>query len=188
MTQQDFLQEIVRRLTDAGLPYMVTGSVASGRWGEIRATYDTDIVVAAEWLQMQEFIHGFGEEYYVSEDAARDAWRRRSMFNIIHSLSGHKVDIICRKDSEYAATAFERRRLEKVLGTKVSVCSPEDIILAKLQWGKMGESERQFRDALGVAKAQRGSLEFPYLKRWAEDLGVTDLLNRLLDDAGLAQR
>ena len=36
-----------------------------------------------------------------------------------------------------------------------------------------------------VAKAQRSRLDFVYLAHWAEDLGVADLLSRLLQDAGL---
>jgi predicted nucleotidyltransferase len=185
MNQADFLKEIVRHLDEAQMPYMVTGSLASGRYGEIRATYDTDIVVDAEWPQVLRFIQSFDDEYYVSEEAASDAFRRRSMFNIIHFRSGNKVDIIFRKDREYSRVAFGRRRREKILGTEAVLCSPEDIILAKLDWSKRGESERQYRDALGVAKAQGASLNLPYLNQWAQDLGLSDLLNRLLQDARL---
>ena len=81
--------------------------------------------------------------------------------------------------------AFERRGLAQALGVEVELCSPEDVILSKLDWSRRSESERQYRDALGVAKAQRSALDLAYLAHWADDLGVTDLLNRLLQDAGL---
>ena len=186
MNQAQFLKEVVQHLEQAGLPYMVTGSVASGRYGEIRTTYDTDIVVDAEWPAVREFVRGLGEEYYVSEEAARAAWARRSMFNVIHFRSGNKADIICRKDRHYSRVAFGRRRRETVLATQVHIISAEDIILAKLDWSKRGESERQYRDALGVAKAQGPSLDTEYLARWAKDLNLTELLQRLLADADLA--
>ncbi|NQT50464.1 hypothetical protein HQ576_00350 [bacterium] len=184
MTQQEFLQEIVGRLQQHGLPYMVTGSLASGAYGEPRNTYDTDIVVDASWPALAEFVRAFDEaDFYVSQDAARDAWRHRRMFNIIHFRSGNRLDVICRKDSEYARVAFERRRPEAVIGTEAVLCSPEDIILAKLDWGRKGESDRQYRDALGVAKARRNELDVPYMTKWAAELRIEKLLARLLRDA-----
>jgi len=187
MTQQEFLQEIVGRLQQNGLPYMVTGSLASGAYGEPRNTYDTDIVVDASWPALAEFVRAFDEaDFYVSQDAARDAWRHRRMFNIIHFRSGNRLDVICRKDSEYARVAFERRRPEAVIGTEAVLCSPEDIILAKLDWGRKGESDRQYRDALGVAKEQRTRLDIAYLTKWADELGVSKLLAQLIEDSGMA--
>jgi len=185
MTPGEFLKEIVRHLQAAGLPYMVVGSVASNVYGEIRTTYGADIVVDAPWDAVQRFVRGLGQDYYVSEDAARDAWRRRSMFNIIHFASGNKADIICRKDHEYARVAFGRRRRDQALGIEVELCSPEDLILAKLEWSRKGESERQYRDALGVAKTQREALDLDYLTRWADELGVSELFLRLLEESGL---
>ncbi|HPD15722.1 MAG TPA: hypothetical protein PLE19_12270 [Planctomycetota bacterium] len=185
MTQPEFIQEIVRHLDQAGVPYMIVGSVASTAYGDWRTTLDTDIVVDAPWEHVRRFLRGLGPDYYFDEDAARTAWESRRMFNIIHFASGNKADIIRRKDTHYAATAFERRGLANALGTKLELCTPEDVILSKLDWCKRSESERQYRDALGVAKAQRQRLDLAYLACWAEDLGVTDLLNRLLGDAGL---
>ncbi len=183
MNQAELIADVVRHLEEAGLRYMVTGSVASIRYGEARATFDTDIVVDGEWPALRAFVLSFGSEYYADEEMARDAWARRSMFNIIHSPSGQKVDIICRKDRDYARVAFERRRKERALGVEVFLVSPEDSILSKLEWSKKGESERHYRDALGVAKAQRSSLDTGYLRKWAGALGVTGLLERLFADA-----
>ncbi len=186
MTPADFLAAVLSHLDATGLPYMIVGSVASNVYGEIRTTYDVDIVVDAPWEHVQRFIRRLGPDYYVSEDAARTAWERQRMFNIIHVASGNKADIICRKDTGYDITAFERRGSAVVFESiEVQVCSPEDLILAKLNWCRRSDSERQYRDALGVAKAQRSRLDLAYLAHWAEDLGVSDLLSRLLQDAGL---
>ncbi len=65
--------------------------------------------------------------------------------------------------------------------------SPEDIILNKLEWYKMGGevSDRQWNDIIGVLKVQGTALDMNYLQRWAAVLDVTDLLERALVDAGL---
>jgi len=185
MTQIEFLQEILRLIEMARLPHMVVGSIASTAYGEIRTTHDADIVVDAPWENVQRFIRSLGPDFYVSEDAARAAWERRRMFNIIHVASGNKADIVCRKDTDYAVVAFERRGREQALGIELELCSPEDVILSKLDWSKRSESERQYRDALGVAKAKRTSLDLDYLKHWAEDLGISELLTQLLRDSEL---
>lgn len=188
MTPAEFLAALVSHLDAAGLPYMVVGSVASNVYGEIRTTYDIDIIVDAPWENVQRFIRRLGPDYYVSEDAARVAWERQRMFNIIHIASGNKADIVCRKDTDYDITAFERRGSEVVFGSiEAQVCTPEDVILAKLNWCRRGESERQYRDALGVAKAKRTSLDLEYLEYWAKQLRISDLLAQLFRDAELSQ-
>jgi hypothetical protein len=68
----------------------------------------------------------------------------------------------------------------EVGGVRVQVVSPEDAILSKLEWAKESESERQLRDAAGVAATQGDRLDFEYLRKWAADLGVSDLLEKIL--------
>ncbi|MBM4036633.1 MAG: hypothetical protein FJ291_33270 [Planctomycetes bacterium] len=183
MTQAEFLQEILRLINQAGLPHMVVGSIASSAYGEIRTTHDADIVVDAPWENVRRFLQSLGPDYYFDEDAARNAWERWRMFNVIHAASGNKADIVRCKDTDYAATAFERRGLVNALGIEMEMCTPEDVILSKLDWCKRSESERQYRDALGVAKTKRTSLDLEYLKHWAKELRVSDLLAQVFRDA-----
>jgi hypothetical protein len=63
--------------------------------------------------------------------------------------------------------------------------SPEDTVLAKLEWYRMGGevSERQWRDILDVLKIRAGELDLGYLRRWAEALNASDLLERALQQA-----
>jgi hypothetical protein len=67
----------------------------------------------------------------------------------------------------------------------VYVVSPEDIVLAKLEWYRMGGevSDRQWGDVLGVLKTRAGELELDYLRKWAGELKVGDLLERALEEA-----
>lgn len=82
---------------------------------------------------------------------------------------------------------LERRRTT-VIATdpeeSVYIASPEDTILAKLEWYRMGGemSDRQWRDILGVLKTRVGELDLDYLRKWANELKVTDLLDRALKE------
>jgi len=77
-----------------------------------------------------------------------------------------------------------RRRVEQVWGIPLQVSSPEDTILAKLRWAKQaGGSEKQFTDALRVYEVQRPNLDEGYLTRWAAQLGIESLWERLKTSA-----
>jgi hypothetical protein len=102
------------------------------------------------------------------------------MFNVIHLETGFKIDLIVRKSRAFSNEEFSRRRPAIVSGQARSFASPEDVILSKLEWSMLGNSERQFHDALNVARVQAGTLDREYLTRWAEDLGIAELLMRLL--------
>ena len=60
-----------------------------------------------------------------------------------------------------------------------------DTILAKLESYRMGGevSDRQWRDIIGVLKTRAGELDLAYLRKWAEELHVSDLLERALKES-----
>lgn len=154
---------------------MLTGSYASSVHGTPRATQDLDIVIAPTRTQLSELLKLFPEtEYYVSSDAALDALARRSQFNVIDYETGWKVDLIVIKDRDFSRTEFERRRLLELDGTSVYVASPEDVVLAKLEWAKLGASARQVEDAAGILRLQRENLDIAYVERWVAILEIQD--------------
>ena len=117
-------------------------------------------------------------------DAASDALRHASMFNVIDVESGWKADMIIRKRRPFGVEEFGRRTTAQVMGVPVDLATPEDTILAKLEWSKGSDSERRWRDALGVAIAQRRNLDSAYLRKWAAELGVAEAMDRVLGTAG----
>jgi hypothetical protein len=183
ITEHEFLVRLTRLLNEVGIPYMATGSMGSSIHGCPRATQDADVVIDPTGDQLESFITHLGWDYYVSRDAALDALRRRTMFNIIDLEGGRKADLIIRKDRPFSRQEFSRRREVEVMGQILSVAAPEDIILSKLEWMKGRESDVQYSDALGVAVAQWGNLDLAYLREWARELDVEDMLARLLKEA-----
>jgi len=104
------------------------------------------------------------------------------MFNVIHLESGFKIDFITRKARAFSKEEFSRREKGAFLGGSRWFTTPEDVILTKLEWSKLGESERQFVDAVNVAKVQKEKLDRSYLKKWAKELGIQKLLQRLFKE------
>jgi hypothetical protein len=184
ITQQEFLGRLIRLLNEAGIPYMVAGSMGSSIHGRPRATQDADVVIDPTEDQLESFLALLGQDYYVSRDAALDALRHRTMFNVVDLEGGGKADLIIRKDRPYSRREFERRLQVDAMGQMLWVVAPEDIILSKLEWMKGRQSDVQYSDALAVAVTQWGSLNLEYLRKWADELGVEDILNGLLNEAG----
>jgi hypothetical protein len=115
-------------------------------------------------------------------DAVDEAWRRRGIFNVIDYASGWKTDLILRKDRPFSRSEFERRVRTRILGVDVFVTTAEDTILAKLEWARLGESERQLRDVIGVIELRGDTLDVAYIERWARELGVTSLWERVASE------
>jgi len=175
MTPEEVLQEVLSRLDQCGIAHMITGSFASNAHGVPRATYDADVVIESD----RQTLESLRSEFYASPEAAKEALARRHMFNIVHLATGLKIDFIIRKARPFSEEEFRRRRQLAFLGTLHWFATPEDVILSKLEWCKVGSSERQFADAVGVARVQRDSLDWTYLGKWAQELGVQELLDRL---------
>lgn len=181
-SQSEFLAHIASLLTDCEIPFMVAGSMGSTHYGEPRSTIDIDIVIDPTPDQLRRFIGQLSDDHYADLRAALSALSLRSMFNIIDTTSGWKVDLIIRKNRPFSVTEFQRRTQVLLLGVLVPLASPEDIVLSKLEWAKKSESERQIRDARSVLKTMRQPMDFSYLRHWAAELGVEDLLNDILPE------
>lgn len=172
--------EILRRLAGildaAAIPYMLTGSLASSLHGTPRSTQDIDIVIAPDEGGLERLLASFPDDrYYVGRESARSAFRRSSIFNVVDLELGWKIDFIFRKPREFSRVEFGRRVQADVLGVPISVATPEDVILAKLEWAKRSGSERQVEDAAGILRAQAVSLDSAYLERWVESLGLQEV-------------
>ena len=89
-----------------------------------------------------------------------------------------KVDFVVRKDTPYHREEFGRRRPGTVDGHTVWMVSAEDSILSKLLWAKDSRSELQLRDVRQLIAAQP-NLDWAYVSRWAQQLGIADLLRQI---------
>jgi len=172
------------------IPYLVGGSVASTLMGEPRATEDVDIVADLTIDKLIPLLQALQPRFYVSEDAVRDAIRFKRSFNLIDNDSLGKVDVFILKDNPFPQIEFQRRRSQLVRQNPDQMLvlpTPEDIILQKLVWYRMtkNESQRQWRDVLGVMKLQGDRLDFEYLQKWAKELSLSDLLETACTESGL---
>jgi hypothetical protein len=170
----DVLKSVTAQLEGAGIPCMVTGSMAANFYAVPRMTRDIDIVIELSEQDVDRVTRLFQQEFYIDRDMVHRAVRDHAMFNMIHNALVVKVDCVVRQETEYRREEFARRRAVSVAGQRVFIVSPEDLILSKLDWAKESRSQMQLDDVRNLLRSVQG-LDTKYLNRWADRLGLTTL-------------
>lgn len=176
---------VTQVLEKLNIPYLIGGSLASALYGMVRATQDADIVAEMQLEHLVPFVSALQDEFYVDDEMIAESIRRHSSFNIIHRESMFKVDVFIPRPRPFFRSQLARAQKQTFLlenELSANFGSPEDTILAKLEWYRLGGevSERQWRDVLGMLKTRAGELDLGYMRKWANDLQVDDLLERVL--------
>lgn len=186
MNLRELLHFAAHCFNENGIPYFVTGSVASFIYGEPRLTQDIDIVADIQEKDIPGLLRCFPEdEFYLDCFSVQRAIRERSQFHIIHPSSGLKIDVIVPKKNEFNQLRFERRKNVPISeGLMISYSSPEDIIVSKLEFYQEGGSEKHLRDIAGIIKISRDELDFDYLAAWMERKGLRDIWDDFLKRIG----
>lgn len=177
----ELIKEVASRLEQAGIGYMMTGSMAMAVYTTPRMTRDIDIVIQVTYEDTKKIVELFQNDFYIDETSVRQAVENRGMFNIIHNESVIKIDFIIRKDEEYRLKEFARRQTVEIEGQPISVVAPEDLILSKLVWARQSDSELQLGDVRQMLTALN-DIDDDYLKNWSEKLGVAELLEKARED------
>ena len=176
-------------LESLGVPYAIGGSLASAVHGVMRATMDADVVADLQLQHVEPLLRALSGAFYIDGDMVRDAISRRASFNVIHLDTMFKVDVFVMRPRAFDRSQLARR--ERILLSEspdqyAYVTTAEDIIVAKLEWYRLGGevADHQWRDVLGVLRVQEDRIDWDYLRRMAASLDVTDLLDRALVEAG----
>jgi len=182
MEPYDLLKYMVNAFESLGIRYFITGSIASIFYGEPRFTNDIDVVADIGEEHISGILKLFpANEFYLSEDAMRNAIRGQYQFNIIHPASGLKIDVVITKKDDFDKSRFKRlRRVTPVEETFANLASPEDVIIMKMKYYKKGESEKHLRDITSLLKISGDKIDMAYIEYWAKKLDLLDIWNAIL--------
>lgn len=183
------LADVVQRLESHRIQYLIGGSFASIIFGESRLTRDIDLVLSTDGLSIDKLEAAFKNGYMVDRSALERALQEHDCHNLIEERFCFQIDVFFPPETEFARSQFERRvRIgfdPSQPEREAYFASPEDIVLNKLIWFREGNevSKLQWGDAVGVLRVQKGALDHKYLARWAQELGVEDLLQRVMTES-----
>jgi len=176
---------VISKLEELRIPYMVSGSAASSFHAFVRTTQDGDLVVDLGLDQVERFAAAFAPEFYLDRASIHRSVQMGGSFNLIHFESSLKIDFFPLQKRRFSLQEFSRRQPRLLLNESIApayVATAEDTILSKLEWFRAGGevSENQWKDVVGILKVQADSLDLNYLKQWARELRVEDLLEKAL--------
>lgn len=178
---------VAAALESIGVDDYLAGSVVSSIFGVFRTTADVDVVAALRSGHAKPFVQFLANDFYADEDMVIEAIKRNSMFNVIHLATMMKVDVYI-ANTAFDRSAISRRQRDSIVvdnpTREFAIASAEDVVLHKLRWFRDGGgvSDRQWSDILGVLRVQQ-NLDMEFMRRWAVDLDVAELLERALDEA-----
>jgi hypothetical protein len=175
----ELLERICTKLDEHEIPYMLSGSLAMITYTIPRMTRDIDMVVNLRQSDIENFLSIFKEGYYIHADSVREEVRRRGMFNVIDFKTNFKIDFILRKNTEFHINEFDRRELNKAYGFDTWIVSIEDLVIAKIQWIQVLQSDTQINDIKNLLR--NPILDKEYVKKWCEKMDLKTF--NLLDDA-----
>jgi hypothetical protein len=178
--------DMLERLSIA---YAVEGSLANSEYGIARSTLEANIIADMRSEHVAPFVSALSRDFYVDPHMIEDAITRQGRFTLVHYASKFNVDVSIPQLRPFDQMQL-KRRIASIISAdpprQVSVTSPEDAILSKLERLRMGAGgsesgpvpHRALADAAGMLKAHAGKLDEDYLRRWAKELKVEDLLDR----------
>src|SRR5258707_5286408 len=122
------LTQVVEAMEQLAIPYHIGGSVASSLYGEFRPTQDVDIVADLRLAHVRSFVKLLDQDYYIDEDAVRDAIRQRSSFSLISNETFMKVDAFLPKSRAFDQDAVRgvKRQPQGKAGRELGMASPQD--------------------------------------------------------------
>src|SRR5215471_8379868 len=180
MTEQELLVDCLRRLNRVEITYYLTGSMASNYWGIPRTTHDLAFVIQLPPSATGKLVSAFSPDFFIDEVSVRAAYQPPHQFNAIDTRSALKVDFWLPKPEPFDREMLLRRVSIVLFGEPSWIATAEDVILHKLICNRLSSSDRQMGDAAGVVAVQADALDKEYLRRWADELRLSEQLEKLL--------
>jgi len=171
------------------IPYFIVGSVAAVVHGEYRTTRDLDVVLNLAPSDVRALVDGLRADFtFLPSDItdallrlpeARADWRERASFCAYDKTTGFQIDVYLSSGRPFEVAQFQRAQVVEIpgeLGGTLRVASAEDTVLAKLEWYALAASDRQWRDVQAILRVQDDALDLAYLRKWAAELALVELL------------
>jgi predicted nucleotidyltransferase len=165
------LKKITAILNSEHIDYMLVGGFAVSYHNRARTTNDIDLVLQIYPRHIPNILKYF-PEWQGFEDSFKESVRQGQLFNVTDFETGIRYDfmVYSDSDSDYNWIAFQRREEVNFYGTKCYICTIEDLIISKLNWYNINQSEKQLEDLKFLLLDKK--LDRSYLKSWITHLNL----------------
>jgi len=178
VTAPDLIGLFIEPLEGTGIPYMITGGVASVIYGDPRFTRDVDVVLGMRVANIPRLVKAFqGDDYYLPPLEVLEAEAARSPaghFNVIHRDTALRADIYLAGDDPLHGWAFQHRQRIRFEAIEIWVAPLEYVVLRKLQYYLASESDRHLRDIAMMLRISGDLVDASAMDRWLTELDLGD--------------
>lgn len=180
MNATDLVLQFIDALHVAGVRYMLVGSYSSNFYGRPRSTKDADFVGEIDEGQWRIVSTALGEDFHVDRQMSFETVTMTTRYIVHHTSTPFKIELFQLSSDDHDQERFRRRSEVDFEGRSVWIPTPEDVIITKLRWARVGNRSKDATDVTGVLAARGGSLDLTYIRYWTDRHGTRRLFEQLL--------
>lgn len=180
MTSDDAVVAVIRALNAIGVPYMVTGSLVSNLYGIVRSTKDADFLLISLAIDVAKLRSLLGPELLFDPQLSFETVTGTTVYRI-RKRTGEPftIELFQLRQDPHDQERFRRRQPTTMLGEPIFLPTPEDVIITKLRWSKLGKRKKDVDDVRNVIAVQGARVDWEYVQRWCDEHGTRDLLEEV---------
>ena len=171
--------EVIQRLDEMQVPYMVVGSLSSNVYGIPRSTKDADLVLDMQGREFAPILKHM-QPLFTSDRQLRFEGITATKRHIL-KRTGHEfnVELFVLTSDPFDQSRFARRQLRTFAGERVYLPTPEDVIVQKARWLLNGDRPKDREDIAAVLGVRQGTLDWDYIDSWSVQHGTRELLDEI---------
>lgn len=174
--------DIMQTLDEAGVPWMLTGSLATNVYMIPRSTQDADFVLEADPASWNRLFQRLPRSVTLDPQMRFETITMATRYDLAVNGTKFRIELFNLSDDAHDRERFRRRITKDVAGRTVPVPTPEDVVIQKIRWSKGGKRRKDTDDAVNVMAMQYATLDWPYIEQWCEKHGTLQLLHDLREE------
>ncbi len=179
MTGNEAVLAVIGELEALGIPYMVVGSFSSNFYGVDRATKDADIVLHLEGKSVRTLTDRLGSAFRLDPQMSFETVTMTTRHILEVVGFPFTIELFHLSEDAHDQERFRRRRRVRVFARDLFLPMPEDVIVTKLRWTKLGRRNKDWEDVRNVIAVQGARLDWDYIYRWADQHGTRATLDEI---------
>lgn len=178
------LEKLVRLSCKSKTKITLMGGIATSIFAQPRATYDIDGIISLKEEKLKDFLGLLRNSgFKFNQKQAVKFIKGLPLITFYYPRYKTYVDLFIAQN-KFQYEVLKRARKIKLGRLNLSVISPEDLILMKLQTAR----EKDLEDIRKIILENAKRLDFVYLKKWAKMLNVDIFLRDELRSLGVKDR
>lgn len=184
MTTRQLVRRVIECLEELAVPYMLVGSFSSNAYGIARLTQDADFVVQLSGTSINQIAAKLAPDFQLDPQVSFETVTATTRYVLEAPAEAFKVELFLLSADPHDRARFGRRRRLEVLGAQTYLPSPEDVVITKLRWSRLGQRQKDLSDARNVIAVSGSALHWPYIEQWCDQHGTRKILEDLRNSIG----